>query len=188
MQNRPSRIKVSLGLLGAFLFGLVLSQGKTYLDSLSPSPQNARHLDVSNDGRIYEFEYIDEYEFQITVINNSSDWFAVTSYYYGYEVQIEYLTGETLQFDFGADKVPVITDKDWHLLKGDMSVSWRVNLSRMSGSLKRAKKVTYRQTLDFKVPRFIESDEAAIKNDRVNASWDFAAKTPSSSNQSRPSL
>lgn len=186
MRIRSGTIKLIFGLVGAFTLGLVLSQGKVYLDSLSPSPTNARHLDVSNDSRIYEFEYIDEDEFQFTVKNNSNEWFATTSYYYGYEVQVEYWTGERLQFDFGADKVPVITDKDWHLLEKNMAVSWRVNLSRLSGTLKGAKKLTYRQTRDFKVPSFIESDEASVKKTRVHASWDFTEHNPTESSQSQP--
>lgn len=109
---------------------------------------------------------------RVTVRNRAESPIAVSSYHFGYALKVRYNEGEVREVDFGADKVPVETPADWHVLKPDMSISWTVILPKTFKPLDSAVEVSYRRVHTAEVtPPHILKDIPEAKPIFLDVTW-----------------
>jgi len=87
-----------------------------------------------------------ERAFRFEIRNMSRENVFLTTYYFGFKVKVEYKPGSQNSFDYGADKVPVPADHDWHVIRPQQSIAWTVSLPENFSSLSQASGVQYQES------------------------------------------
>jgi len=113
---------------------------------------------------------VSDKELRVEVRNTSRKNFTISTYYFGYVIEVEY-GSEKARFDYGADKVPIQTVHDWHVLRPGQSISWSLLLPSSFRPLKDATAISYFCSSTDGVPAHIAKDPEAGPCVKVSGRW-----------------
>ncbi|MGD9729584.1 MAG: hypothetical protein AB7V39_24850 [Nitrospiraceae bacterium] len=109
--------------------------------------------------------------FAITVSNDDAKPMCLDTYYFGYRLTAVYPGGIKRVIDYGADKVPIGYDADWHVLTRGQSFTWFVAPPTSWNSLDEATEITYEYTMRRNPPLHITTDPRKIETYSLLAEW-----------------